>query len=77
MPVSSEYIKDHEGTLLRDTAALIRERTVRFFQKLLNAKLEKFDTVYHPRYQTAARECATWAGPNGRRGCERAQGDGK
>ena len=38
----SQYIKDEEGRLLRDNA-LIRERWVRWFHKLLNTKSPTLD----------------------------------
>ena len=39
---NSQYIKDEDGRLLRDNA-LIRERWVRYFHKLLNPKLPTLD----------------------------------
>ena len=39
---NSQYIKDVEGRLLRDNA-LIRERGVRWFYKLLNTKSPTLD----------------------------------
>ena len=39
---NSQYIKDEEGRLLRDNA-LIRERWVRWFHKLLNTKSPTLD----------------------------------
>ena len=40
--VNSQYIRDEQGELLRD-ADLIRERWVRLFHSLLNAKSETLD----------------------------------
>ena len=59
--VNSQYIRDEQGELLRD-ADLIRERWVRHFRSMLNAKSRPYNHLPNP---SAARRGGTWGRANG------------
>ena len=74
--VESQYVRDEEKILLRDKGR-IRERWVRFFRSLQNAKSGKLDpdiTTMLP--QQPLRECS-WDRADGREGCPSDEGNSK